>query len=107
MSRIVINSLDHLYLVNPDEIVLFIADDCYTYVFLANGERLVVSKTLGKFSEELKDEKFARVSQSHLVNISFIKSVDKKKKNIELLNLMSIRFTTSLKQLLYLIGIPH
>jgi two-component system LytT family response regulator len=73
-------------------------------VHLSNGEQLLISKSLSKFSGELNQNRFVRVNQSYLINIRFIKSIDKRKKCIELQSEYLIKFTTTIKELLSAIG---
>lgn len=78
--------------------------NCYTTIYLTNGERILISKSLLKFSKELELGKFVRVSQSYLININCIKIVNKKKKQIELIDQSKIPYTTTIKELLCLIS---
>jgi len=45
----------------------------YTFVFLSNGQRHLVSRNLKEFEEMLLPPHFFRLHQSHLVNTSFVK----------------------------------
>lgn len=45
----------------------------YTFVYLAAGERCLVSRNLKEFEEMLPAPQFFRLHQSHLVNIAFVK----------------------------------
>lgn len=51
----------------------------YTSIFLANGQKLTVAKTLKEFEELLADHNFYRVHNSHLINLACIKSYRKGK----------------------------
>ena len=103
-TKLVIHSQDYLRLINPDNITYCKSDNCYTDIFLDCGERILISKSLTKFSKELDSDRFIRVSQSYIININHIKLIDKKKKWIELINQTRIQFTITIKQLLYLIN---
>jgi len=50
------------------------ADNTYTFFFLANNEKLLVSKSLKEYADLLKPNGFLRTHQSHLVNPDFVKS---------------------------------
>ena len=50
------------------------ADNTYTFFFLANGEKILVSKSLKEYADLLKPNGFLRTHQSHLVNPGFVKS---------------------------------
>jgi len=45
----------------------------YTFVYLAAGERCLVSRNLKEFEEMLPAPLFFRLHQSHLVNLAFVK----------------------------------
>lgn len=57
-----------------DDIIRCEADNTYTFFMLAQGERILVSRTLKEYAEMLSGYGFLRVHQSHLVNIKYIKS---------------------------------
>lgn len=103
-QKVVITSQSHLHFINQDSIIYCKSDNCYTEIHLDGGETLLTCKSLTKFSKELNLNSFIKVSQSYLINIKYIKSVNKRKKNIELLNKFEIPFTTSLKELLLFIA---
>jgi two-component system LytT family response regulator len=50
------------------------ADNSYTFFYLADGDKILVSKVLKEYADLLQSNGFLRTHQSHLVNISFIKS---------------------------------
>lgn len=51
----------------------------YTSIFLANGQKLTVARTLKEFEEMLEEHNFYRVHNSHLINLAWIKSYHKGK----------------------------
>lgn len=57
-----------------NEIVRCEADNTYTFFFLANDEKVLVSKSLKEYADLLKPNGFLRTHQSHLVNPLFVKS---------------------------------
>ena len=100
MEKIVLQSQDHLYFITNEEVIYCKADDCYTHVFLTSGQSILISKTLGKFSQLLDASTFIRVSQSCLINKNYIKILDKKRKIIEMDGDVVVRYTLSVKHLL-------
>lgn len=50
------------------------ADGTYTFFYLKNGEKILVSKVLKEYAELLETNGFIRTHQSHLVNLTFVKS---------------------------------
>lgn len=62
-------------LVHPTEILRCEAEGNYTSIFLLNGERLLISKTLANIEASLPKVNFIRVHQSHLIQIGRIRAV--------------------------------
>lgn len=58
------------------QLVRLQSDRNYTLIFLADGRRLLASKTLGSF-EKLLPGSFLRVHRSHLVNLDYISHLDR------------------------------
>jgi two-component system LytT family response regulator len=50
------------------------ADNTYTFFFLMNGDKILVSKPLKEYADLLKPHGFLRAHQSHLINPDFVKS---------------------------------
>jgi len=94
------SSQESLRLVSCLDILYCKSDNCYTSVFLNNGEELIACKSLKKIAQELGSLTFIRVNQSYLINKDCIKSIDKKNKLVELINNQHIPFTVTLKDLL-------
>ncbi len=59
------------------EIIRCQGENNYTSFHLTSGSRLLVSKTLKEFEEILQHYDFARVHQSHLVNLKMIEAYHK------------------------------
>ncbi|WP_412466935.1 LytR/AlgR family response regulator transcription factor [Pedobacter sp. KLB.chiD] len=60
--------------VSVEDIVRCVADNTYTFFFLANGDKVLISKPLKEYADLLKPQGFVRAHQSHLVNPKFVKS---------------------------------
>jgi two-component system, LytTR family, response regulator len=101
-NKLIIQLKDRLHVICQNDITFCKSDSSHTELSLKNGEKLLISKSLTAFSNELEKGKFIRVSQSHLINIGFIKIVDKRKKEIVLTTNYKIPFTTTIKKLLYI-----
>lgn len=72
---------------------------------MINGKRLIASKSLTKIAkEQLSYPGFIRVSQSYLVNINFISSINKKNKELVLSNEQSVPYTLTIKELFELMS---
>lgn len=64
-------------MVSPAEIVLCKADNNYTEIRLKDKRKFLLSKTLKFYENRLKNQNFCRIHQSFLVNINFVKSLEK------------------------------
>ncbi|MEJ5994550.1 LytTR family DNA-binding domain-containing protein [Pedobacter sp. Du54] len=62
------------------------ADNTYTYFYLNNGDKILISKPLKEYADLLKPQGFLRSHQSHLVNPSFVKSWLKEDGGVLLMN---------------------
>ena len=60
--------------VNPSEIIRCESNNSYTYFYLSDGEKLLISKPIYEYDELLSRYGFIRCHQSHLVNHRFIRS---------------------------------
>lgn len=76
-KKLVLRTTQDLHVVNVPEIIRCQADNVYTTFHLTSGEKILVSKGLGEFVELLEAYGFVRPHQSHLVNLQFIKKLDK------------------------------
>lgn len=68
---------DALHLVGVEEIIRCESDSNYTHVFLKNGKKVTVTKTLKDIEESLQGDPFYRIHQSHLVNTAHVVKVVK------------------------------
>jgi len=74
-KRIVLHTFEGLHVVDTSDIIRCQSDDCYTNFFLNGGKRIIVSKTLKEIEEQLTGKDFIRPHKSHLINVSYIKTV--------------------------------
>jgi len=76
-SKIRINSRYSYVLIDPCEIVYCQTDDGYTIIQLSNGKQEVASATLSQLEEMLKNWNFYKLSRSVLINLDYVRKVDK------------------------------
>lgn len=76
-KKIVLKTAENLYLVDVSDIVYCKSDNSYTTFYLDSGEEILVSKSIKDYEEILADYRFFRPHQSYLVNLNFVKRVDK------------------------------
>ena len=76
-KKLVLRTSQNIHVVNISEIMHCEADNAYTTFFLNSGEKIMVSKGICKYIELLSCCGFVTPHQSHLVNLNFIKKIDK------------------------------
>jgi two-component system LytT family response regulator len=76
-NKIPLPVLNGLELVQIDQIVYCEADEDYTHVFLKDGTKKVVTKSIKDFEEHLTSYGFFRIHHSFLVNKTYIKKYTK------------------------------
>lgn len=71
--RIALATQDEIIFARVNEIVRLQAEANYTKVFLEHDPPILLSGNLGFFEKLLKDQRFFRTHQSHLVNMKHVK----------------------------------
>lgn len=74
-GRITITTAQELLLINTDDIIRIEASNNYSHFYFTNRSKVIVSKTLKEFNDQLADLNFFRVHQSHLINLKHVVSV--------------------------------
>lgn len=69
LSQIALPTQEGYIIVEITQVIRCEADANYTWVFLTNGQKKLVSKTLKEYEELLKDNNFCRIHHSHLINM--------------------------------------
>lgn len=72
INRIALPIGDAMQFVEPDEIILCESSSNYTHIFLANGKKITLAKTLKEVEENISGSAFFRIHQSYLVNMNHI-----------------------------------
>ena len=72
LQKIALPSLEGFELVQLETILRCESDSNYTYVYLKNGRKILVSRTLKEIEELLDGHSFLRVHHSHVVNLNEI-----------------------------------
>lgn len=76
-KKLVLKTQESNYVVPIEEIIRCESDKNYTFFYLNNGKKILVSKTLKDFDTLLTPYQFFRVQQSHLINLNFVDRYDK------------------------------
>jgi len=74
-GTILLNAAGVQHVVQVPDIMHLEGDGNYATVYLLSGEKILVSKPLKHFEDILPAKYFYRVHQSHIVNLTFVKSV--------------------------------
>jgi len=83
-NRIRLNTRSGFILVDPSEIIYIQADGNYSEIFLSSQKREIVTQHLGALTEMLSGEKFMRASRSCLINLTYLRKVDRKNRECRL-----------------------
>jgi two-component system LytT family response regulator len=73
-KRIALSTADGIHLFEISDIIRCESQDNYTQFFIKNHKPLLISKTLKEYEELLMEHGFERIHQSHLINLSYLKS---------------------------------
>jgi two-component system LytT family response regulator len=72
-TRLVIPTSDGKEYLNPRDIIRIEADRSYSWFYIVDRHKILVSKHLKEFQELLNDRNFFRPHNSHLINLEFVK----------------------------------
>lgn len=72
-SRLAIPTSDGMEYLNTNEIIRVEADRSYSWFFLTENRKYLVSRNLKEYQELLSDRNFFRTHNSHLINLEFVK----------------------------------
>ena len=76
-KKIVLKTMDRIYSVDINDIIRFESDGGYSKVYLLDGKRIMVSRTMKEFEDLLLDVNFLRVHNSHLINMNHLYCFEK------------------------------
>lgn len=84
INRIRLNVRTGYIFIDPDDIIYCEADGNYTNMILKEEKSHLVSTNLGKIEDLLKEYKFFRISRSILINMKYLRRVDRKTSKCEI-----------------------
>jgi two-component system LytT family response regulator len=76
-TRFLINTVEEIKVIKIEDVVCCIAESNYTKIHLADGSKIIASKTLKEFETILNRSNFFRIHHSYLINLNFIKRINK------------------------------
>lgn len=74
LKRIILPTSNGFTVVNPEDILRCESDRNYTFIFLLDKRKILVSKTIKEYEEMLEPYNFFRIHQSHLINLAYLKN---------------------------------
>lgn len=83
-NKIALPTSEGLQFVKLNQIMYCVADENYTNIFVSKNEKILVTKTLKYFEENLPNASFFRAHKSHIVNLNYIKLFNKAYNTVEL-----------------------
>ncbi len=81
-KKIVFNTISGFEVINPEDIVYIttIKTLSYTELFLRNGSKTVLTKSIGEVETQLSQPYFYKIHRSFILNLNFVKKVNRVKK---------------------------
>jgi two-component system, LytTR family, response regulator len=73
-KRIALSTSDGIHLFDVADIIRCEAKINYTQFYIKNHKPILISRTLKEYEELLTEHGFERIHQSHLINLSYLKS---------------------------------
>lgn len=77
-KKIMLHTRKGHILINPNDILYCEADANYCDVYLTNKQKVVVSRNLGDFSQQLPTGQFFRINRSVVVNLTYLIRIDQR-----------------------------
>ena len=74
-TRFLINTIEDTKVIRFDEVVCCVAESNYTKIHLADGTKVLASKTLKDFETILYQPHFFRIHHSYMINLNFIRRI--------------------------------
>jgi two-component system LytT family response regulator len=76
-TRFLINTVEDTKVILFDDVMCCVAESNYTKLYLGDGSKLLVSKTLKEFETILYKPNFFRIHHSYLINVNYVRRIIK------------------------------
>ena len=76
-KTLVLRTSEKIYLVETKDIIRCESDRNYTFFYVSDRRKYLVSQPMKEYEDILEEFGFLRIHKSHMVNISYIESFDK------------------------------
>lgn len=78
INKIAVPEGNHLHFIKPETIIYIKADNSYSEIYLEDGKKMTVSRSIKNFEDGLKqNNSFCRIHKSYLINTSYVERYDK------------------------------
>jgi two-component system, LytTR family, response regulator len=77
-KRIALSTSDGIHLFEVSDIIRLESQDNYTRFHIKDHKPVLIAKTLKEYEDMLSEQGFERIHQSHLINLSYLRSYIKK-----------------------------
>jgi two-component system LytT family response regulator len=78
INKIAVPEGNQLHFIKTEDIVYIKADNSYSEIYLENGTKMIVSRSIKNFEDGLKENpNFCRIHKSYLINTQFVEKYDK------------------------------
>lgn len=77
-KRIALSTSDGIHLFEVSDIIRCESQDNYTKFYIKDRKPILIAKTLKEYEDLLSEQGFERIHQSHLINLSYLRSYIKK-----------------------------
>lgn len=78
VDKLKISTSNGFTLIEIKDILRLESDSNYTRIYMVDGSKLVVSKTMKEFEPFLSEAVFFRIHRSHIINVNFVKGYHSK-----------------------------
>lgn len=85
-KKLVLKNIEAVHIVSIEAIIYVKSDNNYSEFHIQDGRKIVISKPLKFYDDQLRSYTFFRTHQSFLVNLNFAKTFHKKDSVLELSN---------------------
>lgn len=81
-GKLIFGTISGFEVINPGEILYLstIKNQTYTELFLSNGEKIIVTKNIGKIEKMLVQSYFFKIHRSYIINLNYVRKVNRLKR---------------------------
>ena len=73
-KTLVLRTIDKIHYLDTKNIIRCESDRNYTFFYLNNNQKIIISSPLKEYEEVLDDQHFFRIHKSHIVNLNYVET---------------------------------